>query len=133
MKLTNPTDDELSEVFADRIARLPTKGFRQWIGGDLSLRTGPHIWPAYTNSADAVLPWLEKCKTNGLWVKIYDHTNGIASGERDWLVSISNRNESDENFEAAGWKFWEGTSSSLPRAAVIALLRANGITVLFTK
>lgn len=119
MKLINPSDDELNAAFAEKVA-----GW--FIHPDCGRLCPPNLppafnlgalpgVPAFTRSFDAVLPWLEK---DGAWAM-------------DWCPIISNRD--------AAYKVWirkkgvEALGPSLPRAAVLALLRARGVEVEFTK
>lgn len=120
MKLTNPTDDQLNEAFAVEAARLvkyvDSFGLPRWGPPDLpaafNLLSLPHHPPPFTTSADAVLPWLEKHRFEATY------WNG-------WRIRIICWEEKGENMFA--------DDKSLPRAAVIALLRANGVEIEFTK
>jgi hypothetical protein len=129
--LTNPTDAELNEAFAEHVCKWTRAGMMDehvmwFFDGAHDCGT-----PSWTQSMDAVLPWLDRCREIGLWVTICDHTNGINHGERDWLVSISNRDEREWNFDGNGWMFWEVANPSLPRACVLALLKAHGVGVVY--
>ncbi len=140
-ELINPTDKELDLAFAEYVSdSVPCDHWRPFMGdsmmNDLNVCGHANCYPRqmpikYCKYADAVLPYLEKCKTIGLWIRIYDQTNGLGCGRRDWLVSISNRDEADDYFEGKGWKFWEGVAPTFARAAVIALLQANNVRVTF--
>lgn len=108
MKLINPTDDELNAAFAVAVA-----GYVQREGG-WEIPPMRAIWTEpldFTRSMDAVLPLMEKA---GAWAA-------------DWCPIISNRE--------AAYKVWlrksgiEAVGPTLPRACVIALLRANGVEV----
>ena len=110
MKLINPTNTQLNVAFAEYIAKWPKTEINSalhwgvdWFG------------PTYTNSADIILPWLEKL-TYGGTIMFLGHTP-------KWRVQICMRN--DLNFEA--------DAESFARAAVIALLRAHGVEIEFTK
>jgi hypothetical protein len=116
MKLIKPTDDELNAAFAEHVV-----GFKpdpnnegRWIPpGRHTLTVG--YWtekPArFTHSADAVLPWLEKTRFD-------------ANFWKRWRIQIICWETHGEN------KFAE--ADTFPRAAVIALLRANGVEVEFS-
>jgi hypothetical protein len=164
MKLINPTDDELNAAFAEHVARWkrhePLRGekrkvvcrlsesnydpFRPQRGDIIVVWTDGRLggtYPQWTTSADAVLPWLEKCKDRGWWVKIKDHTNGIECGRRDWLVIISDYDDCCDPYAGEpGYAepgkplmYREGASPVFPKAAVLALLRAHGVEVEFVK
>jgi hypothetical protein len=122
MKLTNPTDDELNAAFAEKVAawtkmevnfgyinkgdKTPTvrKEWRDSTGALQSIGD-----THFTNSADAVLPWLDKRK------------NGWQAGktERGYWVNLGGYEDS--------------VGVTFPRAAVIALLRAHCVEIEFTK
>jgi hypothetical protein len=127
--LTNPTDDQLNAAFAEHVAGFKHGGMN--IGGDPNntfgwSMTGPgskdpaaplheklSFWwtsdlPKFTRSMDAVLPWLKKA---GLW------ECGYSAHHDGYWVTVSYGHDSEDK--------------SLPRAAVIALLRANGVEVVF--
>lgn len=144
MKLTNPTDAELNATFAEKVA-----GWRCFKEkrGEYTLCVsiapgesdpGKH-WdkkkeavemarytpipcveamkvgffgrglPKFTQSADAILPHISKLKEVGI-----HYLNG------DWFVRCWSEDKNCANCD------------SFPRAAVIALLRANGVEVEFT-
>jgi hypothetical protein len=119
--MKNPTDEELNAVFAEKVAgwtRYAIPGVRDiWHNGMLSkdsfqFRMGEP--PRFTTSFDAVLPYLEQ----------FDgHTNGpdISFQQGQWEVVLNGCTTRDRAVH--GW---------LPKAAVIALLRAHGVTVEFT-
>lgn len=114
MKLTNPTDDELNIAFAEKVAGMNPV--------NVEYHTAP--WsekPRFTQSADAVLPWLEK---EILW----DAQSCIAESQRAfrcWIRILT---------KAAGERseYAEAREPTFPRAAVIALLRAHGVEIEFT-
>jgi hypothetical protein len=116
MKIINPTDDHLNAAFAEKVAgwfrceRMGKQVLYDPEGGHV-LIGDTHCMPKFTESMDAVLPWLEKF--NG-------HTNGpeinFQSGQ--WEVILNGCTTRDR-----------ATCASLPRAAVIALLRAHGVEV----
>lgn len=114
MKLVNPTDEELNAAFAEHVAEafLPNDGLFGFAGpwkfkGSREVLQGFDAIPRYTQSTDAVLPWLEKCP--------YWAVDG--GPNKPWMV-----------LAGAG----EAEADTFPRAAVIALLRANGVQVEFT-
>jgi len=154
MKLTDPTEDQINAAVAEHVAgwRPTEQQIDAWVtwahvsGCDTSREAAIATAklcdrPAFTRSADAVLPLLEKMKGDGFWVNIKDHTNGIQCGKRDWLVIISNfddccdPDEGDDGFLKKGQPmiYREGVAPTFPLAACIALLRAKGIEVVFTK
>jgi len=133
MKLTNPTDDQLNAAFAEKVAgwhnlkhgvygsgapeREPS-----WHGTPPQRKAG--IWgiPRFTNSANDVLPWLEKWRM----LRDVDRSVGInlaINCARHWHVKLND--EQDDDYFAS--------ADTISRAAVIALLRAHGAEVEFTK
>lgn len=120
MKLTNPTDDQLDAAFAERVAGL------EWMEGEAEPgydwirgwhKDGEVIpdCPDFTTSADAVLPWLEKCADSILPL---GGPIVIMQIEAKWHVRIGEH---------------RATHVIFAKAAVIALLRANGVEVVFSK
>jgi hypothetical protein len=113
MTLHSPTDDQLNAAFAEKVAGwnfIPDgNGVKWFVPPDLppaaNLRVNRPI-PRFTQSMDVVLPWLEKGDAN---CACYEF-----EGVRTWNTSIRNTGADDV---------------SLPRACVIALLRANGVEV----
>lgn len=126
MKLINPTDDELNTAFAEKVAGWTDVRYEEGENVDIDARViypwegmagSPpdgqerRLVPPFTRSMDAVLPLMEKA---GAWAA-------------DWCPIISNRE--------AAYKVWlrksgiEAVGPTLPRACVIALLRANGVEV----
>lgn len=119
MKLINPTDHELDIAFAEKVAGwyvtrkiasldkicFPSKKafFEQPLCGTCPL-------PHFTQSADIVLPWLERQE---IWISQKTKHN-------HYTVTVEN-----------GWCGQDKTSFA--RAAVIALLRAHGMEIEFTK
>jgi hypothetical protein len=105
LTLTNPTDDQLNAVFDTHVAKMGERGELGPVlhGGEYKL-----AYPQWTRSMDAVLPWLEKA---GLW------ECGYSAHHDGYWVTVSYGHDSEDR--------------SLPRAAVIALLRANGVEVVF--
>lgn len=122
MKLTNPTDDTLSSVFAEKVAGWsinPANGCcyhseKEW---RLSPLCGGWPKPAFTRSADAVLPWLEKHTWRGC---SYRSPSGSHFNAQVEIVV---------NYD----KQLSASDKSFAHAAVIALLRAHGVEVEFTK
>lgn len=103
--LRNPTDAQLENAFAEHVAGFLS--IRHGYGYPNKDATGVVKVPPFTRSADAVLPWLEK----------HDAIVTHSVKEADWrVVILGGRCDSDKSF---------------PRAAVICLLRANGVTVTF--
>lgn len=110
MKLTNPTPDELRHAFAIEVAKYTLSQYGEYFT-EAGLFVGSRsTLPPWDTSADAVLPWLEKTmwmaeRTPPTWchVALYGYAPAVHA-------------------EAA----------TLPRAAVIALLRARGVEVEFT-
>lgn len=111
MKLLNPTDQELNEAFATQVCGWwkseSNAGERMWNSEGWS--TSRDL-PNFTQSADAVLPFL------GL----------------DWMVNADRKGFVGVQYMAATDKTHYAQADTFPRAAVIALLRANGVEVEFT-
>jgi hypothetical protein len=117
MKLTNPTDAELNAAFAEKVAGW--KCFDSddpWGWRDPSGQSWhrSHI-PYFTTSADQVLPWLPKELFGDFWQ--------AAGGYAGVRVTIW----SNDEIKAAG------DDRSFAKAAALALLRAHGVQVEFTK
>ena len=111
LKLTNPTDDELSAAVAEHVA-----GYKNVIYAthpprlvaDDPERPGERMRIGlYATSADAVLPLLEKC--------------------RHWKAQQWEPNVVWVDLDAPN--YGDGVAETFPRAACVALLRANGIEV----
>lgn len=118
MKLIDPTNDQLDRAFAEHVC-----------GWNAVCRCGESMkfhsrfdhtpveleepLPYFTRSADAVLPWLE-------------NTDDPDAALRDGLWSVAFYVDKENNWV-------RGEDKSLPRAACIALLRAHGVEVEFTK
>jgi hypothetical protein len=128
MKLINPTDDELNAAFAEKVA-----GWKLNAAGPSAFGTNLNpYWedekgrsqfdgPWFAYSADAVLPWLEKLGSS-------------------WHCSHVKEEARGDYFEFYLGYIKDGKypvfvvhESSFPRAAVIALLRAHGVEIEFTK
>ena len=111
MTIKSTDKDGLNEAFAIHVAgwtRPRTTGAKMmlWPPGKPKWPTEyPEPCPHFTDSADAVLPWLDKmvCWQAGKY----------AGGAGHWV----NLGDGDS------------AASTLPLAVVIALLRANGVTV----
>lgn len=122
MKLINPTLGELDAAFAEKVAG--------WVEFKAPMFNGAPSMPythfdqsgrprvgadPFTRSMDAVVPWLEKW--NESWeISFYNGT---------WNIAV----ESPKGPMLYGWV----KDTSLPLACCIALLRANGVEVEFTK
>ena len=112
MKLTNPTDEALNMAFAIDVAKCGPD-HKQYEGAD------------YCNSAGAVLPWLEDCKGASC------NFDAVYCNPGEWSVDCTNV-ESECDYPE--WRTRNSArDTSFPRAAVIALLRAHGVEVEFTK
>lgn len=111
MKLTNPTDEQLNAVFAEKVAGMRFDPDEGWRCKDGFSTTAPD-YNDFTRSADAVLPWL-------------DRVGWTCDNSYDEVVRIWGHRGRSEHFIH--------TDKSFPRAAVIALLRARGVEVEFTK
>ena len=123
MKLLNPTDDQLNAAFAEKVAGWKRLDCDLWdVGLDISSpwcrKRSDGIWisnrTAWTESADAVLPWLEKHRV----APIAEYRPTVrAPAFTGWEIMLEHG--------------CNGRASTFPRAAVIALLRANGVEVEF--
>src|SRR6478736_1710708 len=140
VKLINPTDRDLNAAFAEKVAGWrrdgPQRGEKKtvvcrlcdteydalrpqrgqimvvWANGGIG-----GTFPAWATSFDAVLPWIEK--------QPYPAIGRIANG--DWKVKLYlNVDSGGDEREVIG------ISALLPRACVIALLRAHGVEIEFT-
>ena len=124
MKLLNPTDDQLNAAFAERVAVLKVcdcGGWTHLIAGASMIRFKdckenccPSV-PKYCSSADSVLPWLEK------WNESWE----VAYYSGTW--NFAKERPKGDGSMMYGWV----KDKSFPHAAVIALLRANGVEVVF--
>ncbi len=107
--LTNPTDDELSAAVAEYVAGWVNDGsYWGWRLNSGQVKRRCDL-PPYATSADAVLPLLEKY--HAAWL-----AQSVING---CTVVIT----------ATGYERFYGNSPTFPRAACIALLRANGVEV----
>lgn len=139
MKLLNPTNEELDLAFATNIAGWTSRmegcalcwynAEGKFVGGRNDGQRFSGI-PKFTQSADLVLPWLEKryieTEIKSWWDSPAQHFNeSTRQGHRVfepngvWTVRVPGNNAMAED-------------KSFARAAVIALLRANGIEVEFS-
>jgi len=109
MKLVNPTDRDLNWTFLKVICKK-------------SMSMVLDV-PPFTESADLVLPWLEKL---GAYVSLR-YWNGEWADPPGWYLSLW---ENDENGPQIGEYVGD---MSFARAAVIALLRAHGVEIEFIK
>jgi hypothetical protein len=115
MKLTNPTDAELNIAFAEHVCGWLEGGFigssgKYWVNADSSYASDDLL--RFTESADAVLPWLEKRLS---WSRDSDGTV--------WV---------ELHTQPATFYGCEFDDLPFPKAAVIALLRAHGVKVELT-
>lgn len=130
MKLTNPTDQELDAAFAVHVA-----GWNPvcHCGDRMDMhRHDEHApvqmdepIPNFTRSFDAVLPWLEKQGWKG--------TSNRHGATCVATVTVLGGKEGWDGTEHTATQDYTHTQSPLPRAAIIALLRANGHEVEFTR
>ncbi len=139
MKMINPTEDQINAAVAEKVAGWTkvdlVHGCFGWkhprpSDGELS------IYPleSFTRSMDAVLPLLEKhhwnCRSHGM--------SGSTHGYPHCTVTVTEFpvSEHPERFgtQHEGHCFsGDSIATALPLAACIALLRAYGVEVEFTK
>ncbi len=121
--MKNPTDMELDAAFSEKVAgwmQCERLGRMVWYDPSGGHEINP---PRFTESADLVLPWLEKC----VGVTIFHET---LWGQPEWRVDCS---KTEAECDYPEWSTNNACAhESFPRAAVIALLRANGVEVEFT-
>jgi hypothetical protein len=128
VKLVNPTDDQLNAAFAEKVAGYFSnpvfKPQHSWCRksptGEIVVLDGLGALPPFTRSMDAVLPWLEQC--------LSARCENLIGG---WNVKICYRGELTPS-NPLGHCYSEAMNRVLPRAAVIALLRAHGVEVELT-
>jgi hypothetical protein len=138
MKLTNPTNEELNAAFAEYVAGWMWRPER---GGAWFLKSkddDPYKWARITDAtgadigisglrfateANAILPWLEYGREVGQRVT-------MEMGFTRWHIRIHRKNP-DGLYPLIDESPW-GDAETFPRAACIALLRANGVIVHFT-
>lgn len=101
MKLVNPTDDQLNNAFAQNVA--------MWSPNDHD-----EPMPDWCKSADAVMVWLERSP--------FDFQINYYQTSSLWTVGLTGRFTSSRQFSGK-------SDEGMPRAAVIALLRAHGVEV----
>lgn len=113
--LTNPTDDELNAAFAEHVVGDTTAEiYRRYLPEEhAEMRSN------YCQSMDAVLPWLEKEPSATIRIEYKARWNA-------WAVAVD---KCAFAHDTANW--FEYEDKSLPRACVIALLRANGVEAVF--
>jgi len=127
MKMINPSEDRINEVVAVEVAgwthvrsfiRIRThdrihilKGFPPGMKRSRSNGRGRQV-PAFTRSADAVLPLLEK--------------------QGYWSTSLSSHASPAVSYAVHCGASSVGYADEFPLAACIALLRSKGISVEFT-
>lgn len=130
MKLIDPSDEELNSAFAEKIAGWVITERRTdgaMYGHPNSAPSydvaecPPGLIPNFARSADAVLPHLEKM---GEWSQYYH--KGSPESER-WSVGVDRIIP-----HGSGWA-GQAKASTFARATTIALLRAHGTEVEFTK
>lgn len=123
MKLTDPSDDALNEAFAEYVCGLKVEvgeyRYSSYHGAIVGMGSGPGVASKdeygdsfcrvqdFTSSANAVLPWLEK----HAWIA-RSCSNGV-------------------HFTVDAGVCFEGFP--FPKACVIALLRAHGVEIEFTR
>lgn len=118
MKLTNPTDGELNAAFAEGVAGWTRTNDGFWRSPDMAVGDDPKLFVdvQFIASFDAVLPWLLKTA----WFNVSRSKERGAHCEIDACHDASSR-------------CFLAESESVPRACVIALLRAHGVEIEFTK
>lgn len=119
MKMINPSDRRLEEAFARHVAKWRKREneddeeITEWYDKKNKLVSHGDKFgnlPNWIGSVNAVMPWLDK---NLVFIQKEDG---------QWSVGVD-----------AWTTIHYGKSRSLPRAAVIALLRAEGVEVEFRK
>lgn len=122
MKIKANDHDALNAVFAEKVAGMKRtqncpcgEDCGSWKSADGTI----DFLPDFTRSADAVLPWLEKQHHWRSW-----HASRSDSGGVTVLYSFLATNDINELVKSA-----QGYATTLPHAAVIALLRAHGVQV----
>jgi len=116
VKLVNPTDDQLNAAFAEKVAgwkRLTVKDPSkdpEWETGGYGGHGYAFRVPRFTTSADAVLPYIKTHNEKEKWAtEIF-----VGAGK----VSVYFKSANAE-------------ADTLPKAAVIALLRAHGVEITY--
>jgi len=122
MKLTNPTEAELEEAFAIYVAGWTKLNNGEWRSPakakaieETGICTDELEYPPSFLNATTMLLWMEKL--NG-----YEH---YCDGLGAWHSHMVCFSWKGQLIQAADWTF--------PRAAAIALLRAHGVEVRFTR
>jgi hypothetical protein len=124
--LTNPTDTELNQAFDTHVTKsVPCDGWHPFIAGAGSWmlsdtcdhdKCHPRACPIdYCNHIEAILPIADVC------VCTFKRVCGYEGFPETWEVDIFD-----------GVREGAHKDDSLPRAVVVALLRAHGVTVEFT-
>ncbi len=130
--MLNPTEDDLNAAFAEKVA-----GWKNVFKGEhtgifygyppipTGVGCGDAPLPRFTQSTDAVMPWLARhvTETGCLW-SITVRPDGL------FLVNQGYQDESGPMLD--GGQGADVEDKSLPRAIVIALLRARGVVLNFT-
>lgn len=132
--MTNPTDDQLNALFAEKVAgwtahrqmildkHYIARWAAPWIPEWVNMPTLPTEPPKFTDSMDAVLPYLDR------------HPWAARSARDGQYEACINWPENDCGKSDLGGKVYMslcravGEADTLPRACVIALLRAHGVT-----
>lgn len=113
--LTNPTDDELNEAFALHVCKWTLLTVDDMSGERVYQKpSGTHVvvdHHGFIGSMDAVLPWLEKHRELDFKIALYQYDG--------WHWNV----DGGENCHADSW--------TLPRACVLALLKAHGVEVVY--
>jgi len=135
MKLINPTDSELDAAFAEKVAGLvlcDCGGWTHLIAGASMMRINDKCeknccpsFPYFTKSFDAVLPCLQR---EG-WDWEHRFSGPISMGSVIETIAVYGP---DSKAEYGKHDYTQGTCTPA-KAACIALLRAHGVEVEFTK
>ena len=106
IKLTNPTDDQLSAAVAEHVLHSTIKPHKPT---QAEIESGSYFsWePNYATSADAVLPLM-----GNNWMAITDRAGNVTV-----------------TYMPVPGKTYTGKASTFAKAGSVALLRANGIEV----
>jgi hypothetical protein len=111
MRLINPTDRELNLAFAREICEFTDETMA--ILDSPQMMSGRSTDLDFTTSADGVLPYLDKCDE----VEIKTMPHGL------WSVIVRKQ---------PGGMGYQNFGDSVPRVAVLALLRAHGVEIEFS-
>lgn len=140
MKLINPTDDQIDAAVAEHVAGNPMRKVRReiWVeGGCFAAPTGEYeeVYEKeiarYSRSMDAVLPLL----FDHAWTSRSMGMSGMPEGQSHPHFIVRVREIPHVNSDGSNnFDIWhEAFAHTLPRAGCIALLRAHGVEVEFTK